>query len=389
MFSSSNAHIEILIDSQDVILRGSEAEAAGALLRGKLVMVLDEPMKVKSVTLQCNGKMKVEWKEAKDKSHQVYLLFREEKTVLEHEWVFLEPHRYHNLAKGKYSWDFELRIPGSIPETVETNRGANVWYRLKAVVERPSLFSNLVAKLPLRVVRVPVIGSNELTQSILYENQWKDKVAYEIDLPLNTYELGGKIPITLRLTMLCQELRVKNIACTLTERITMRAQNNSHTVELVLRVVEVDPSRFLQISSCKSWEQTLEVNIPTASKYAHYDCTISLIRIRHELNFFITLQNKDKLCSQICVSLPISIIARTEELCGELPSYDESFGTLPYYPSATETPLYSLGEQTVEQPQERPIRPYDHNILMRLPSYRTAIQEAPISFPLENIPGYS
>lgn len=66
--------LSINLTSTEIVLVGHASESAGKLLRGTVTLSLTEPMKVRSVNLQFNGKMKVSWSEGK-KIYLSYLIF--------------------------------------------------------------------------------------------------------------------------------------------------------------------------------------------------------------------------------------------------------------------------------------------------------------------------
>lgn len=58
-------HIKIHVENDTLILRGSPEESVGCVLRGCVILNTKEAMKVKSITLNLLGRMKVQWSERK------------------------------------------------------------------------------------------------------------------------------------------------------------------------------------------------------------------------------------------------------------------------------------------------------------------------------------
>lgn len=60
-----SSDLKIELSSTDVILYGHSSESSGKLLQGTVILSLSEPMKVRSITLNFLGKIKVAWSEGK------------------------------------------------------------------------------------------------------------------------------------------------------------------------------------------------------------------------------------------------------------------------------------------------------------------------------------
>ncbi len=125
-----------------------------------------------------------------------------------------------------YDRDFELPLPGDLPESVQHDLG-EVYYRLKATVERPTFSMNYNDKKILRVSRVLLPSSLELTQSLVISNTWTDKLSYDISVPSKVFSMGSLIPVTFALNPIDQDLRVRSVSCVLKEYTTLSADEHS------------------------------------------------------------------------------------------------------------------------------------------------------------------
>lgn len=56
---------KINLETDHIILHGSVEESGGVMLRGSVVLNCQEDIKVRSVTLKLEGKIKVNWSEGK------------------------------------------------------------------------------------------------------------------------------------------------------------------------------------------------------------------------------------------------------------------------------------------------------------------------------------
>lgn len=121
---TSDFHINI--ETDHIILHGNIDESAGVMLRGSVVLNCQETTKVRSISLNFYGKVKVNWSEGKSLSTEVEFYrtytqrklgigshqrhFKNEKTIIKHEWSFLPSNKktYH-LPEGHYKWYVIIR----------------------------------------------------------------------------------------------------------------------------------------------------------------------------------------------------------------------------------------------------------------------------------------
>ncbi|KAL1918809.1 uncharacterized protein VTP21DRAFT_2831 [Calcarisporiella thermophila] len=407
---------QIRVENSHLVFRGNAAEAAGCVLRGTLVLSLTEPTKVKSVGMRFVGKMKVSWSDGVERHQRFH---KETRIVIDHWWDFLPPAKtQHHLMPDNYHWDFELPLPGSLPETVEGAEGASVQYHLKAVVERPTFALNITAKQPVRITRILLPSALEYVQSMTIANEWANKLVYEVMIPAKAYGEGERIPVVFRLEPLSPGLRVKHITCTIKEYITLTAHGRHHRTDgRIVKYVRDDA--FPCDTDDAVWEKTEVVDIPHAPAQVCIDTQNDLIRIKHKLKFTVSLINPDGHISELRAALPIIITSsgKGDEI-HSLPPYDESFYTLPYDPALADCLANAIvseqGQAPTQQPEQhqpRPVNrvgqhpnrpfaehaeetgeepfPYDVQELMRIPSYRSAARELPIALPISaSLPPY-
>lgn len=361
------SELQIDLENEEIILLGHSSESAGKLLRGTVSLNLTEPMKIKSVTLLFIGKMKVSWSEGKGLfmlllkeilshcvcmrsgigHHQHY--HKQEKDIIEHRWQFVpimdQAHKKaYTLGAGQHKWDFELLLPGDLPQSLQAE-GGQVIYRLKAVVERTAFLQNIVKKQPVQIVRCMLPSEFELIQTLEIHNTWAEKMMYDILIPSKVYARGQLIPITFHITPIATKLRVRSLTGTLKEYCTYTANECSKTDTRIIKLQRVeDPfpaNPPAPSSSPISWTKVLQLDIPPmSSQMAFCDADNEMIRIRHKLKFIICLVNADGHLSELRCSVPvliISSISRQTEL-NTLPAYDQSWRTVLCMESPLATP---------------------------------------------------
>ncbi|KAG1050683.1 hypothetical protein G6F43_007064 [Rhizopus delemar] len=410
-----NSDFHITLETDHVILHGNVDESAGVMLRGSVVLNCHETTKVKSVSLKFIGKAKVNWTEGLG-SHQKH--YKEEKTIITHEWSFLLPQRktYH-LPEGHYKWDFELPLPGDLPESVDHELG-QVYYRLKATVERPTFSMNYSDKRSLRVSRVLLPSSLELTQSMVISNTWVDKLSYDISVPNKVFTMGSIIPITFALLPIAPDLQVRSVSCVLKEYTTLSTEEHSKMEGKVVK--HLRDESFSASSDAGVWTKTELLPVPDRESHqVQTDSVCDLIKIKHKLKFTVSLTNADGHISELRAAIPIMIAEMSpEEDENALPAYEDAWKSAPYDPQqiaalivrgdlppsvAISTPNaaaiganLSLASSDTEddEPSTRPSTPVNTALLWegidlsRVPSYTTAIRSNRLYSFSGSLPGY-
>ncbi|RCH79661.1 hypothetical protein CU098_004729, partial [Rhizopus stolonifer] len=405
----SDFHINL--ETSHIILHGSVDESAGVILRGSVVLNCQETTKVRSISLKFIGKAKVNWTEGLG-SHQRH--YKDEKTIIKHEWSFLRPkHKNYHLPEGHYKWDFELPLPGDLPETVNHELG-QVSYRLKAVVDRPTFSMNYNDRREIKVSRVLLPSSLELSQIVVISNVWVDKLSYDISIPSKVFSMGSIIPVTFALQPIAPDLRVRSVSCVLKEYTTLSAEDHSKMEGKVIK-----HTRDEEFSSGQDpWTKTELVPVPELSSHlVQTDSACDLIKIKHKLKFTVSLTNADGHISELRAAIPV-VIAEVSPVEDEnvLPAYEDAWKSAPYDPQQVAT-LIARGDLppsiAISAPNEAAIGvhtsssnsdtedeneahgqavvdplPWEGIDLSRVPSYTTAIRSNRLYSFSGSLPGY-
>ncbi|KAF7728656.1 hypothetical protein EC973_005693 [Apophysomyces ossiformis] len=394
---------KINLETEHIILHGSVDESAGVILRGSVSLDCHETTKVRSVTLRFFAKAKVGWTEGSG-SHQHH--YKEERTILQHEWHFMPPTRKaYQLAEGQYKWDFELPLPGDLPESVDHPLG-QVYYRLKAVAERPTFSMNYSDKRTVRVSRMMLPSSLDLTQTVMISNVWTDKLSYDISVPSKVFNLGSIIPVTYTLIPIAPDLRVRAVACSLKEYTTLSAEEHSKTESRVIKFARED--QFT--ASNGPWSKTELIHVPEAeARQILTDSMCDLIKVKHKIKFTVSLVNADGHISELRAAIPVIIAAVSpEEDVNALPAYEDAWKSLPYDPSMVSALIAAGGlppsvalaipneaasrartavAEEAEEYDDTP-SPWQGVDLSRVPSYTTAIRSGRLYSFSGSLPAY-
>lgn len=303
-------------------------------------------------------------------------LFREEKTVLDHKWTFLpRESKLHVMGSGSYTYEFELVLPGDLPESTYVANFYTVQYQLKANVERSTFLPNISNRKIVHVSRQLLPYTPEFLEPVSIANQWAHKLDYEITLPTKIYTHGDQIPVTVRITPLTDTLKVRHLSCTLKEYMICRAgtgvqagflNSRSRTHGRVLFSTRDD--KFGKTNSSQDqhfieWTKIQTINLPSSLTDLQCDIQNDTIRIRHKIKFVLSLINADGHVSELRAALPITIVAVNQS---GLPAYGETWRTLPYDPASMLALLY----QQQQQEQQNGVRG-NGRVPMALPSYNS------------------
>ncbi|ODQ53898.1 hypothetical protein SAICODRAFT_6679 [Saitoella complicata NRRL Y-17804] len=335
----SHSHIaslfDIRIDSTErdvIVFRGPPGESAGVLLKGTVVLSLLETTSIRSITLKFYGRARVMWNETYITSSraQSTRVQKQENTVYEHEWSFLPFGKHsHTIGKGNYEYPFEVVLPGDLPESIEGMEGGHIIYKMKAVVERGGFTAaNLVKKKHIRVIRTLSPAALELSQTMLVENTWPNKIDYSISIPSKAVVIGSVIPINITLVPLIKGLNIGKISVTLKEYYTLNAAHGLHG--LPASKSDVRTVQSMRIDELPTGQDQWEVNeamiLPKSLSQCTQDCDSDYIKVRHKLKFTVSLNNPDGHVSELRAALPVMLMIspRTHE-DGTIP--DEASGS--------------------------------------------------------------
>ncbi|GAA6063662.1 hypothetical protein JCM10212_001661 [Sporobolomyces blumeae] len=122
------------------------------------------------------------------------------------------PNPYHGSSgdgwkefkAGTYVYPISIPVPGTLPPTLSCEFGS-VSYSLKATVVRAgALTTNLTAHADVTLVAMPGEDDTEESESIVVERFWETQMKYHVALSGKSFPIGGKIPLTIRLSPLAK-----------------------------------------------------------------------------------------------------------------------------------------------------------------------------------------
>lgn len=317
---------EIRLDTDIIILRGGENEAASQILKGVVVLCLPSSLKCEDVHLRMTGQLKVGWNDQRltptgisnnrvDKTTEIFT----------HRWPpFVggggpgSSSRGTTLPAGNYEWPFELVIPGQMAESVEGLADSHIIYKLKATVARGKLAYDLHAWKPVRIVRTLDPSALELAHAMTVENVWPNKIEYQLIIPQKAIVFGTAIDVEMRFTSLLKGLRIGQIKCILFEQQEFSIPGASAHTERHWKYSRDIDSWSFEISE-ENYHDLLDENgqdgytlkerlpLPKRLSRCLQDVDVNGIKIRHKVKFNIALHNPDGHVSELRATLPVTI----------------------------------------------------------------------------------
>ncbi|CAG8572132.1 2681_t:CDS:2 [Cetraspora pellucida] len=340
IFPPPSTNIKFHLVEPILFLRGIPQESVGCFLRGKLILNLNKPTKIKKIEMKFVGKIKTFWPEGKiytgPGSHGNELC--EEHEVISHNWTFLSSPRGSNsrffssgssfqlLDAGAHIYDFELYLPGNLPETINADRG-KVSYKLVARAIRSGLQPNIKASQDVPIIRT--IFDERNAEGIVYANDWRKTLGYEINLSKKAYMLGEPMQIDLKFSPLIQDIQIIGIQLKIHEESTYKSNGQKVTESQTFDAFHCridDPDISKSIDEDGKIYCHIMPRMPECTGPIHYSCKSSGIIITHKLRFLFTVMtpvadsSKGKK-NKFEVNMPVTILSC---ICADdLPTYDE------------------------------------------------------------------
>ncbi|CAG8570590.1 8302_t:CDS:2 [Gigaspora margarita] len=347
------------------------------LVSGKLRVILSKPLKVKFISVKLKGKT-----EYSDWENQYSCI-----NIIKLEQILYEK---DVLPRGVADFDFELRVPGNLPQSYVTGFGL-IRYKLIAEVQPSSMLAKCErVERGIHIYRHYLPCRRELLPAPptkVYRGQRRNILKYELDIPTVISVNERSLLIRVRLLPFNEEGYVKKIIFDLVQSEKYRVQPSQQDI----MYYEMDNSQFVgnvqlngstptkrkRSSQIKptvlsisrdddTWNNPLTYNLPfvqysrnatsDTARASKLKATIDspLIRVRHKLR--LSMIFKDESEKDLELGFPITITTIPEDdhssifgmLCdNSLPSYDdciEDSPTMGYEESEDSRPITPLGE---------------------------------------------
>jgi hypothetical protein len=138
---------------------------------------------------------------------------------------------YKIFYSGSYEYSFELPIDHFQLETTELPFGSVKW-EIDATVERAGPFKpDLRCTKEVNVVRLSDELSQEMTEPIYALGRCEDHIQYDVLVPEQSFPVGGKIPVTLKVTPLDSRGQIHILKVCATESVEYHTRDKRVTRE--------------------------------------------------------------------------------------------------------------------------------------------------------------
>ncbi|KZV65033.1 hypothetical protein PENSPDRAFT_656117 [Peniophora sp. CONT] len=233
--------IDIVLDSGSALLLGATADASPALLRGRVVLELAEPMRIQEVSVRFRGRASVP-----AVSESLGDADPSEYTVCSENWLLFESAFTDDiLPAGTHTYPFKTFIGGSLPaSTTESSpHGISVVYSLRATAMRANRRPNLRRTITVPVLRSFPSDSLEFFQSLDHEHTIPGELSYSLSLPHKAWAAGDTLTAIFHASM--------------------------HTKEVSIRAVKTCITQTRRVLKHGDWERQVET-IASSSHYVHH-----------------------------------------------------------------------------------------------------------------------
>ncbi|KAG2223039.1 hypothetical protein INT45_008240 [Circinella minor] len=343
--------LRIDLETDQLVMYGSVTQSSGCVLRGVVSLNLSQPTKVKAIKLKFSGNIIKRQAVQLGNGHE--RIYEDDNNILSHTWSFLSRQRhqkqqvYSILETGTHTFDFELPLPGHLPESTRVGNIYIVQYTLNAIVERPMLFyRNYTCRRTIHLSRRP--EEEETWRTILdytldqhpvaIADQWSDKLHYAFTAPSKLVPQGGQVQVSANISTVSDQIQIRYMSCYLKEYMSCR-ENTTISFFNDQQHQHSKPrthSRIIYYTQVKNNFNDIQLTfpIPTSPDDCQIDCLNEQVKIRHRLKFSLSVINQDGNVSELRVMMPIKICPAREVQHDYLPAYDDQVSSIPYDPVA-------------------------------------------------------
>lgn len=264
--------------------------------------------------------------------------FFDTRTVTSYTWPFLSTQC--TLTAGVHTFNFDLILPGNLPESTHVDKYYNVEYKLTALAEKPTFSRNYIARRDVHLSRQRSHITTDYFDPITVHSRWEDKLSCQVSLPTKVYTYGDLIPIKIEAISYTPHLQIHYVSCTFKEYVTCRPVNgwfngkNKSQGRLVEYTRRETSQQKMKMN--EPWPAMIEMQVPESRTEIQCDANNDSVQVRHQLKLILSIKDKEGRLFEQSVLFPI-IIAITDSI-GLLPSYQDVWQTLPYSPFLILTP---------------------------------------------------
>ncbi|WWC66430.1 uncharacterized protein I206_100332 [Kwoniella pini CBS 10737] len=248
--TSHAPHIEIILDSEHLVMRGAGGDMNPAYLSGRVELDLPTSINLKELTMHMTGKAKVQFSDGSGTTSKNHHFTH---VITTHDWSFLQGGKghAHTLKAGHHTFPFSFMLNGNLPSSLRTYSGdAMIVYKLRATGVRTGFASNISTQKEFTLGRMYTSDALEFTQTLEIENTWPGKVMYSLTLPYKAYAAGDDIPVNVKFMPLAKGTRVTQVVSVLKEYTLVHTRQSSRPETRVISCIkhEMKNGRAIEIA---------------------------------------------------------------------------------------------------------------------------------------------
>ncbi|CAI2167311.1 8882_t:CDS:2 [Funneliformis geosporum] len=334
LYKSSRNKLKIKLVESTIILHGSPEESLGCFLRGDLILNLTKLTKIKRLELTFLGKTKlfIPHSTGEIAASSNYI----EQEIISHNWTFLgqsqetinnddddssassvhnnktftsrlfhsisksstsnkSSKHHHVLTKGTHTFPFELFLPGTLPESINTNIG-KINYKVTAKVIKSGIFSRIRKTQYVTILRTI---SDEWNQGKVVSNDWSNLCRYEISFLKKAFPIGDCMKIDLKLMPKDKvKLDLQHVHIDLVEKSVYNISSSSKQSSQEITICGIKINDFIKewidkdsnnLKLC--YHETISFRIPNLPYVIHPSYSSDPITISHELRLLFNIKD--------------------------------------------------------------------------------------------------
>ncbi|KAJ8662715.1 hypothetical protein O0I10_001679 [Lichtheimia ornata] len=324
---------------------------AGCILRGIVELNLDQPTKLRNITLRLTGHIRKQQtiplgNGLNHYEHQVQNILQKSVSLLPNDKPI------HTLPAKSYIRDFCFVVPPDVPESTRVGNDTYVVrYQIEAVAERPTVFlRNYNCKRTIHISREPESGAGgngmiedgvpqEEASHLDYEpftlaDQWHNRLDYMFTIPVRAVRQGEQIVLSGHMAALTPQVDIMHLSCQLVEYSVCRTIRDGRTNKPRNHSRVVQETGLLR----RGFDQiSLPITVPASPEKCQADCFNQNVKIRHRLKIFLHVMDPDydDRVTEIRLSMPIKICPSFRPAThkgNDIPSYEDCTASMPYDP---------------------------------------------------------
>lgn len=298
------------LHSDHIAFRGQQAESAGQVLSGSILLHKATPLRKGYFRLRLLAKLKVAKIDPLPRPWHKFIKpsFTRRKVS---EAPILE--RFHPLPlplqtdgvlpdSRFYECPFQLPLPGDLTESIDGLPELSLQYRLEATIYWPGGHREHAYK-RLRIIRAVATDALEPFHAEVVQKVWHERFEYCLSIPSKVVSFGGTIHLSIRAVALLAGLELEHVTVELTEDRELRTQSGSghalqHRSKRVLTEARFDRQSCIPLfstepatSALPSWDLSVPLPLPKNLGECTQDVHFDVFEVVHAVRVDMVMKS--------------------------------------------------------------------------------------------------